>query len=135
MPTTPSVGTADPRTYRRASTVAYAVGIVAFLAGLAAGRPIAGLVVYLAGFGAGLAIPSLSPRTVYDERDEELAGITNGIVVSVVGYGGFAVFVGAFAAEQFGSFTMSSELLAVFYAWSAFWLVWGATYLFVRARR
>lgn len=124
----------SPRTYRRASNASYVVGIVALVAGLVLGQPLVGVVAYVAGFALGVAIPSATSRPVYDERDEELAARASGLLLTGLGFGGFAVFVSLFVLSTLGQFTWSSELLAVFWAWSAFWLLWGGTYTYVRLR-
>ncbi|ELY87952.1 hypothetical protein [Natrialba taiwanensis] len=122
------------RTYRRASNASYIVGIAALLLGLAVGEALIGTVVYVAAFVVGVTIPRASPQPVYDERDEALAARTSDLVLTAIGFGGFAVFVSLWTLELLGRFTWSSELLSVFWAWCAFWLLWGGTYTYVRFR-
>ncbi|WP_247003394.1 hypothetical protein [Halosolutus gelatinilyticus] len=123
-----------PKTYRRASNASYIVGIAAFLAGFAVSRPLLGIAVYVAGIVVGMAIPFLTDAPVYDERDEELTARANDLVLGALAYGGLAVFVTLILLQELGRFTWSSELWTVFFTWSAFWLVWGSTYVFVRLR-
>lgn len=124
----------SPRTYRRASNASYAIGIVGLLLATVVGRPIPGTVIFVLGTVGGLAIPALSDRGAYDERDEELMRIAGSIVNSILSIGGLAVFVSLLTLEELGRVTLSSEFMAVFYAWCAYWLFWGATYIFVRIR-
>ncbi|MEY7850226.1 hypothetical protein AB7C87_13615 [Natrarchaeobius sp. A-rgal3] len=124
----------SPKTYRRASNASYLAGIAALLAGFVVGRPLVGLGAYTAGFVVGAAIPYLASRPVYDERDEQLTARASELVLTGLAYGGLVVFVGLFAAELAGYYNWSTELWAVFWAFCAFWLVWGGTYTYVRIR-
>ena len=129
-----TVSDADPRTYRRASNASYVAGMVALALGLVLGRPLVGIGLYVGGFALGAAIPAAASRPVYDERDERLAARASELVLGGLAYGGLAVFVSLWVLERLGRLAWSSELLAVFWAWCAFWLLWGVTYTHVRVR-
>lgn len=134
MTDTATITDRSPRTYRRASNASYLVGTIALLLGLAVGRPLLGIGLYVVGIVLGAAIPYTAARPVYDERDEELATQASELVLGALAYGGLAVFVSLWILEYLGRFAWSTELLAVFWAWCAFWLLWGGTYTYVRFR-
>ncbi|WP_049924412.1 hypothetical protein [Halopiger djelfimassiliensis] len=134
MTTPNTTAECSPKTSRTASNASYGIGIVALVVGLVFGRPVIGLGAYVGGFALGAAIPSLTSRPVYDERDDELAARANELVLSVLGFGGFAAFVSLWILSFLGRFTWRPELLAVFWAWCAFWLFWGSTDTYVRLR-
>lgn len=121
-----------PRTYRRISWIGYGTGTVALVLGVLLGAPLVGFAVYALGFVVGFSVPHLAPRTVYDERDEDIASRANSLVLSALALGGLAVFMSLWVLEQLGRFTWSTELRSVFYAWSGFWLFYGATYTYVK---
>ena len=124
--------------YRRAILGVFAVAVVGLAVGIALDRQLAGLVVYAAGCLTGVAgtlyLEYLSPVELYDERGRRHAERASDAVVNLFAYVGLPAFIGLFLADATGVYEFGATATGALYAFSAFYLVWGAVYVAVRLR-
>ena len=124
--------------YRRAILGAFAVAVVGLAVGIALDRQLARLVVYAAGCLTGVAgtlyLEYLSPVELYDERGRRHAERASNAVVNLFAYVGLPAFIGLFLADATGVYELGATAAGALYAFSAFYLVWGAVYVLVRFR-
>ena len=124
--------------YRRAILGVFTVAVVGLAVGIALDRQLAGLVIYAAGYLAGVAgtlyLQYLSPVELYDERGRRHAERASNAVVNLFAYVGLPAFIGLFLADATGVYEFGATATGALYAFSAFYLVWGAVYALVRSR-
>ena len=124
--------------YKRAILGVFTVAVVGLAVGIALNRQLAGLVVYAAGCLTGVAgtlyLEHFSPVELYDERGRRHAERASNAVVNLFAYVGLPAFIGLFLADATGVYELGATATGALYAFSAFYLVWGAVYALVRSR-
>lgn len=124
-------------TYGRLLVGIYLSAAVVWTAASAVGYPREGFIAFIAIFVLGLVADFVVRRssvTVYDERYHELEKRASDTAFNIFGGGGFIAFVTLIAAEFAGVYEMGERTEAVFLAWSAFVLTWGAAYIYHKYR-
>lgn len=124
--------------YKRALLGLVAVGVVAIFVGAEVDQYLAGLVVYgVAAVGAvGLCLYAQfsDAVTFLDERDRRLHERASHTAVSVVSYVGVPSIVALYLLDATGRFEIPPAAEGAIWAFSAFYLAWGAVYLAYRYR-
>ena len=124
--------------YKRFLFGLVAVGVVALFVGIEVGQNFAGLVVYsVASFGVvalSLYGQFSDSVTYFDERDQELNERASHIAVSLVSYIGLPTIVVLYLLDATGRFVIGPTVWGAIFAFSGFYLLWGALYTAVRFR-
>jgi len=138
MSTTTTHPVQEGQRYRRMLLGLYAVAVVGFGAGVLLDQFLAGLVVYslgaLGGVVATLYLEFWSPVQLLDERDRRVHERASHAVVNLFAYVGLPTFVGLFLLDATGTYAFGPTASGVLYAFSGFYLVWGAAYVVLRRR-
>jgi uncharacterized membrane protein len=115
-----------------------AVGVAALLVGTAIGRELPGLVVYAATVVGAFAIVAYGRLSdgiaLEDEREAELERRASHLTVTLVGFPALFVFVALFLLDATGRMTFPAVAEPLLYAYSVFFLAWGAVYGVLRFR-
>ena len=126
------------RRYGRLLLGVFIVAVAGLAVGFAVDRRLAGLVVYAVGCGVGVAgtlyLEYLSPVELYDERGRRQSERASNATVTLFAYVGLPAFIGLFLADAAGLYEVGPTVVGALYAFSAFYLVWGAVSTVVRLR-
>jgi uncharacterized membrane protein len=124
--------------YKRLLLGLVGFGVVALFVGIGIGQNFAGLVVYAAAaLGAtGLTLYGQFSEsvTLLDERDRRLHERASNAVVSLFSYVGLPTVVVLYLLDATGRYVIGPTVWGAIYAFSAFFLLWGAVYMVFRLR-
>jgi len=122
--------------YKRLMLGLVAIGVVAFLGGMAIDQYLAGLIVYAVGALGAIVITLYAQFsdsiTFLDERDQRLHERASHATVSVVSNVGLPTIVVLYLLDATGRYAIPSTVWGGILTLSAFYLLWGVVYVYYR---
>ena len=124
--------------YKRLLLGLVAVGVVAFVGGIAIDQYLAGLVVYAVGALGAIAITLYGQFsdsiTFLDERDRQFHEQASHTTISLVSNVGLPTIVVLYLLDATGRYAISPTVWGGIVTLSGFYLLWGGVYLYYRYR-